>query len=110
LIEQQVRREQLAGHHAPVFGAVLNLLGVERLATQRLFLFLTGRSVGSAAVRLGLVGAYEAQELQTLIAPDIDDIIATCGQLQPLEISQVAPLIDLCQGTHDRLYSRLFQS
>ena len=27
-----------------------------------------------------------------------------------LDISQVAPLIDLCQSTHDRLYSRLFQS
>ena len=110
LLERQVRREQLCGHYAPVFGAVLNLLGVERLETQRLFLFLIGRGVGSAAVRLGLVGAYEAQELQTLIAADIDDIIAACGQLGPLEISQTAPLIDLCQATHDRLYSRLFQS
>jgi urease accessory protein len=109
-LEQQVRREQLSGHYAPVFGAVLNLLGVERVETQRLFLFLTGRGVGSAAVRLGLVGAYEAQELQTLITADIDDIIAACGRLEPLEISQTAPLIDLCQATHDRLYSRLFQS
>jgi urease accessory protein len=109
-LEQRVRREQLFGHYAPVFGAVLNLLDVARLDTQRLFLFLTGRSVGSAAVRLGLVGAYEAQELQTMITLDIDNIIAACGDLQPVEISQTAPLIDLCQATHDRLYSRLFQS
>ena len=109
-LEQRVRREQLFAHHAPVFGAVLNLLGVDRLETQRLFLFLTGRCVGSAAVRLGLIGAYGAQELQTLLAEDIDRVIATCGRLDPLDISQTAPLIDLCQSTHDRLYSRLFQS
>jgi urease accessory protein len=109
-LEQHVRREQLSGHYAPMFGAVLKLLGIERLETQRLFLFLIGRGIGSAAVRLGLVGAYEAQELQTLIGTDINAIIAACGRLEPLEISQTAPLIDLCQATHDRLYSRLFQS
>jgi urease accessory protein len=109
-LEARVRRDQLHGHHAAVFGAVLSLLGVALLDTQRLFLFLAGRGVCSAAIRLGLIGAYEAQELQTLVSGDIDLVIATCGQLEPLEISQTAPLIDLCQSTHDRLYSRLFQS
>jgi urease accessory protein len=109
-LEARVRRDQLHGHYAAVFGAVLSLLGVAPLDTQRLFLFLAGRGVCSAAVRLGLIGAYEAQELQTLVGGDIDRVIATCGQLGPFEISQTAPLIDLCQSTHDRLYSRLFQS
>jgi urease accessory protein len=103
-------RGQLASHFAPIFGAVLNVLGIDRLEAQRLFLYLTGRGVGSAAVRLGLIGAYEAQQLQTLLAEDIDRIIARCGGLGPLDIAQTAPLIDLCQSTHDRLYSRLFQS
>jgi urease accessory protein len=109
-LETRVRREQLCGHYYPVFGAVLNVLGVDLLETQRLFLFLTGRCVASAAVRLGLIGAYEAQELQTIVSRDIDVVISTCERLQPLEIAQTAPLIDLCQSTHDRLYSRLFQS
>jgi urease accessory protein len=109
-LEARVRREQLCGHYYPVFGAVLNVLGVDLLETQQLFLFLTGRCVASAAVRLGLIGAYQAQELQTIVSRDIDVVIATCGRLQPLEIAQTAPLIDLCQSTHDRLYSRLFQS
>jgi urease accessory protein len=109
-LETRVRREQLCGHYSPVFGAVLNVLGADLLETQRLFLFLTGRCVASAAVRLGLVGAYDAQQLQTILSSDIDGVVAKCGRLQPLDISQTAPLIELCQSTHDRLYSRLFQS
>jgi urease accessory protein len=109
-LETRVRREQLCGHYYPVFGAVLNVLGVDLLETQRLFLFLTGRCVASSAVRLGLIGAYDAQELQTIVSRDIDVVIAKCERLQPLDIAQTAPLIDLCQSTHDRLYSRLFQS
>jgi urease accessory protein len=109
-LEDRARREHLLGHHAPVFGAVLKLLGADMLETQRLFLFLTGRGVGSAAVRLGLIGGYDAQELQTLLGADIDRVLTECGGLGPLEISQTAPLVDLCQSTHDRLYSRLFQS
>jgi urease accessory protein len=109
-LETRVRREQLCGHYYPVFGAVLNVLGVDLLEAQQLFLFLTGRCVASAAVRLGLIGAYEAQELQSILSRDIDAVIAACERLQPSEIAQTAPLIDLCQSTHDRLYSRLFQS
>ena len=109
-LEERVRNERLAGHHAPLFGAVLNILGVDRRETERLFLFLAARSVGAAAVRLGVIGAYEAQALQTLVADDIDRTIDRCADLQPSDISQTTPITDLCQSTHDRLYSRLFQS
>jgi urease accessory protein len=105
-----VRAEKLLSHHAPLFGAILNVLGVDRLHTQRLFLYLGSRSVISAAVRLGVVGAYDAQQIQGTIGEEIDRTIERCGHLTPLEITQTAPLIDLRQATHDRLYSRLFQS
>lgn len=109
-LEERVRRCEFAVHFAPIFGAVLSVLGVDRLDAQRLFLYMTARGVGSAAVRLGLIGAYEAQQLQSQLAEDIDPIIERCARLRPLDIAQTAPLIDLCQSTHDRLYSRLFQS
>lgn len=104
------RTEKLFGHHAPLFGAIMNGLDVDRLHTQRLFLYLAGRGVISAAVRLGIVGAYEAQHLQAAIGGEIERTIERCGRLEPLEITQTAPLIDLRQATHDRLYSRIFQS
>ncbi len=40
----------------------------------------------------------------------IELTLERCSDLTPADIAQTAPLIDLCQSTHDRLYSRLFQS
>ena len=109
-LEACVRRERLCCHYAPVFGAVVNRLGVELIDAQRAFLFTTIRAVMGSAVRLGLVGAYEAQQVQRLLSEHIDRTIADCDVLTPADIAQTAPLIDLFQSTHDRLYSRLFQS
>jgi urease accessory protein len=109
-LSDHVRDEELAGHYAPIFGAVLARLHVDLQEAQRLFLYISGRGIGSAAVRLGLMGAYEAQEMQTQLAAAIDRTIARCGDAGPLDVAQTAPLADLFQATHDRLYSRLFQS
>jgi len=98
------------GHYAPIFGAVFHALDVDLRDTQRAFLFMAVRGVSSAAVRLGLIGAYEAQSIQMDLASSIDRTIDRCGSLQPFDIAQTAPLLDLCHSTHDRLYSRLFQS
>lgn len=97
-------------HYAPIFGAVFHALDIDLIDTQRAFLFISVRGVTSAAVRLGLIGAYEAQSMQTELASSIERTIDRCGSLVPSEIAQTAPLLDLCQSTHDRLYSRLFQS
>jgi urease accessory protein len=109
-IESHVRVAGLAGHHAPLFGAITRALQVERSDAQRLLLYLTARGIGGAAVRLGLIGAYDAQELQTSLAPHIEHAAERFADLDPLDVSQPAPLLDLFQSTHDRLYSRLFQS
>ena len=68
-IDDRVRVEELAAHHAPLFGAIMRALEIELGDAQRLLLYLTARGVGGAAVRLGLIGAYDAQELQTWLAP-----------------------------------------
>ena len=99
-----------AGHYAPLFGALFNVLHVNLIDTQRAFLYIAARGVTSAAVRLGLIGAYEAQTIQAELAQHVDFVIHECGALAPHDIAQTAPLIDLFQSTHDRLYSRLFQS
>jgi urease accessory protein len=109
-MEAQMRMDRLCFHYAPVFGAALNVLEVTAVDTQRAFLFMTVRAIASAAVRLGLIGAYGAQELQATLVPDIERTIERCGRLDVSHIAQTAPLIDLFQSTHDRLYSRLFQS
>jgi urease accessory protein len=109
-LNETVRRESLRAHHAPMFGAVARALGIDRLATQELFLFLVCRGLISAAVRLGAVGVYEAQGLQRQAGQEIPGIAKACEGLAPLDIAQTAPILDLIQSTHDRLYSKLFQS
>jgi urease accessory protein len=109
-LQEQVRRDSLHGHYAPLFGAVTARLRIDLRDMQRLFLYVTARGIGSAAVRLGMIGAYEAQEIQAGLAGEIDRIAESSADLGPLDIAQTAPLIDLFQSTHDRLYSRLFQS
>ncbi len=109
-LDDRVRRERLCAHHAPIFGAVMAYLNIERRTAQQAFLFLAGRAVCSAAIRLAIIGAYEAQQMQASLGADIEHAVAAYGSLDPAAITQSAPLIDLCQSTHDRLYSRLFQS
>lgn len=109
-IDATVRNKHLAAHHAPIFGAVMRALDIAPLDTQRAFLFTAIRAVPAAAVRLGIVGCYEAQSIQAAASADVDRVIRASAGLTPDDIAQTAPLIDLVQSTHDRLYSRLFQS
>ena len=109
-LETRIRIEGLAGHYAPLFGRLFSVLGIEMADTQRAYLFISARGVSSAAVRLGIIGAFEAQAMQAELTAHIDAIVRDCGELSPDDIAQTAPLIDLFQATQDRLYSRLFQS
>ena len=101
---------QLSAHVAPVAGACMRAMDVPLWTAQKVVLYGTARGVLSAAVRLGIVGSYEAQRLQHASSRDLDDVLARCGRLGPDDLTQVSPLIDMLQSRHDALYSRLFQS
>ncbi len=105
-----VRARSMARHYAPVVGATLRTLGVDRQASLRLFLFGVCRGTLSAAVRLGIVGTTDAQRVLAERADDLDCALAATGTLTIDEAAHTSPIIDLCQAAHDRLYSRLFQS
>jgi len=106
----QARVEATCAHVAPVSGAVFRTIGLARGEAQRVILFGTARGVLSAAVRLGIVGSYEAQRLQQGCARWLERVAVECESLEAADLAQTAPLIDLLQAGHDRLYSRLFQS
>jgi urease accessory protein len=99
-----------ARHYAPLVGAGLRAIDVSLDAAQRLFLFSVCRGTLSAAVRLGLAGTTDSQRLLAECAGDLDRTLTVCGGLSMDDAAQVAPLLDLYQSAHDRLYSRLFQS
>ena len=106
----QQRTAGLKLHLAPIWGAAAGALGIALDDAQRVFLWSTARNVLSAAVRLGLAGTHEAQALLAGLGPLLDEVHAACSALDVDALAQPAPLADLLQGMHDRLYSRLFQS
>ncbi len=106
----KARSDATCAHLAPVSGVTFCLLGLPLATVQRIALYTTARGVLSAAVRLGIVGSYEAQRLQSGCEPFFNAVAGRCRDLTIDDLAQTAPLIDLMQSAHDRLYSRLFQS
>lgn len=97
-------------HLAPTFGAVCRSLDITLEPCVRLYLFMSLRTLISAAVRLGIVGPLQSQGIQSELAPYAESLIAPSMTLSPADAVQTAPMLDLLHGTHDRLYSRLFQT
>lgn len=93
-------------HFAPVFGRVTACLGIPLEEARRLFLFLGLRDLLSAAVRLGVLGPYQAQRLQAGYSGQLERA-ARAPEMEPV---QTAPLLDLFQAAHDGLDAKLFQS
>lgn len=104
------RARTLCGHAAPLAGAVAHALDLSLDVIQRLFLFQSARASVSAAVRLGIIGTYEAQRLQFDCGSILEAVLARCRTLDERDLAQTAPIVDILQSAHDRLYSRLFQS
>ncbi len=106
----RARARNVTAHFAPVFGATLAGLGLERREALDLYLYGALRGVTSAAVRLGLIGPHEAQRLQRRHGATLDAVLAACQTLTPDDAATTAPVLDGIGMTHDRLYTRLFQS
>lgn len=107
-LDDQVRG--IHGHAGPVMGAALRLLHVSAAEACQLCLYGTTRGVLTAAVRLGITGSYDAQRLQHEAVPSMLAIAERSAGLDERHLAQTAPILDVLQAAHDRLYSRLFQS
>ncbi|NOT26498.1 MAG: urease accessory protein UreF [Acidobacteria bacterium] len=110
LLALKRQAEATCSHLAPVSGAVFRIVGLSLSAAQKVALYGTARGVLTAAVRLGIVGSFEAQRLQFSCGPLLESVAERCHALTPDDLAQTAPIVDLLQSSHDRLYSRLFQS
>lgn len=97
-------------HFAPAFGAVCRGLEISREQACDLFLFQSLRAWLSAAVRLGIIGPFEGQSIQNRMAARAREILEQTSMMTIDDVANVSPLLEIWQGSHDRLYSRLFQT
>jgi urease accessory protein len=104
------RVEAGLGHQGPVMGAVFAALHLPPGVARQVCLYTAVRGVLAAAVRLGIAGSYESQRIQHDLAPAITAIADRACDLDESDLAQTAPIVDVLQSAHDRLYSRLFQS
>lgn len=97
-------------HHAPIFGLVCGLLGIDADTSQKAYMFITMRDVISAATRLNLVGPLGAAVLQHQVSIVAEDLSKKWMNRTVEEACQTSPLLDTIQGCHGYLFSRLFCS
>ncbi|KDO29983.1 hypothetical protein SPRG_05172 [Saprolegnia parasitica CBS 223.65] len=105
-----IKQTRPVGHHVVVLGTLCGALGLDSLASQRLLLFFTLRDILSAATRLNLVGPIESAKLQMQLAEVAETVLQTRKDRRVDDAYQSAPYLDLVQGRHDQLYTRIFNS
>ncbi|KAK9735875.1 hypothetical protein RND81_04G234400 [Saponaria officinalis] len=108
--QESIQRRSIYFHHAPVFGLVCGLLGLDPSVSQRAYLFITLRDVVSAATRLNLIGPQAAAILQHRVASVAEEILNKWKDRDVEDACQTAPLIDTVQACHGYLFSRMFCS
>ncbi|KAJ2810215.1 hypothetical protein H4S07_002797 [Coemansia furcata] len=119
-LQRLARLGEAKAHWPTVFGFVCAALGISLAHTQQLYMFQFVRQVFSAAIRLNLVGPLRAQMLECDMHPYISGLLkehahlrVEFGSLDDLfgeSVVYTEPILELYQGMHDRLYSRIFNS
>jgi urease accessory protein len=105
----ELRGRGLPTHQVPVVASALSLFSVD-LSQARLFaLWMFLRDQISSAVRLGILGPMEAAAIHHRRLAGLESL-AERSPHRIQDARRMAPLWDVAQGLHERLYSRLFQS
>ncbi|KAJ3045601.1 hypothetical protein HK097_001179 [Rhizophlyctis rosea] len=126
LFKMKIRGGTTPGHLPITFGAITQCLRISLDKTLHLYLYLHARTLLSSAVRLNLVGPYRAQALLLHLHSTVDKVLENyhLSVERPEDVDRVegkgeeedeggwqtSPLLDIMQGTHDRLYTRLFNT
>ena len=103
-------QEGEAGHFTVYFAVTTRTLKLDSVQMGELFLFIALKNYLSAAVRLGIVGPLYSQSILYRLSPLLEKMTLDHSHLNFQNAVQTAPVLDILQGTQDRLYSRLFQS
>ncbi len=101
---------KLQMHLLPVFGLALAALGASESQARLLFLHTALRDQISSAIRLGLVGSMQGQVLHRAQLKRCERLEREAARLDFRVAVKSAPLLEVAQNHHERLYSRLFQS
>lgn len=109
-LKQDLTQNSLHCLHPIIFAVVSQVARIteEDAAIAFLHSFITG--LLGAAIRLGILGHIQAQQLLRQLAPDIEEAYNIATKLKLEEMSSSTPTIDIAQMEHQKLHRRLFAS
>lgn len=109
-MRERVRDEKMAGHHALVFGVVMEAAGIDEEMASLALGFGFVNSLTAAAVRLGIIGAGAAQRMTADLHGAIVAASALGRQTPREEMGAYLPMIDIAGLRHATLSGRVFAS
>ncbi|MGK7893014.1 MAG: urease accessory protein UreF [Xenococcus sp. (in: cyanobacteria)] len=109
-LKQDLVQNSLHCLHPIIFAVVSQVAEIseEDAAIAFLHSFITG--LLGVAIRLGILGHIQAQQLLQQLAPNIEEAYQIATKLKPEQMSSSTPTIDLAQMQHQKLPRRLFAS
>jgi urease accessory protein len=110
-LKRRARTREIPLHNTLCFAVVCHLVKVKREKAAHLLLFNHARSVVSAAIRLNLLGPYEAQSVLLDLHGKVSELSEREVDVDgDVEYYQTNPIQDIVTGKHNQQYSRLFNS
>lgn len=101
---------QVPYHYLLVFALGMKHIGCGLADSQRLHLYIMLRDQVSAAIRLGIIGPMEGHVLQRRLHDRSEEIRAASEGLTYTDAVRTCPALEIAQGYHEQIYSRLFQN
>ena len=110
ILKQDVAQHRIHCLHPIIFAVVSQVAGIREEDAVLAFLhsFITG--LLGAAIRLGILGHIQAQQLLLHLAPNIEEAYQIASKLKLEDMSSCTPTIDIAQMQHQNLQRRLFAS
>ena len=94
--------------HPVIFGAVAAIADLSEQDAVLAFLHGLVTSILSAAIRLGVLGHIQTQQILLYLAPDIEAVWSTARSMNLEQMWSCTPSIDIAQMQHPKLAQRLF--
>jgi urease accessory protein len=96
--------------HPVIFAVVAQIVGLDASASMAAFVHGLVTGLLGAAIRLGVVGHLQAQQIRRSLNTDMAEACQAAAQLSLDEMWAAAPLIDIAQMRQAKLARRLFAS
>ena len=109
-LKQDLAQNSLHCLHPIIFAVVSQVARITEEDATLAFLhsFVTG--LMGSAIRLGILGHIQAQQLLQQLAPKIEEAYHIANKLKLEDMSSATPTIDIAQMQHRKLQRRLFAS